>query len=249
MSEEFDKEAEREKLREKYERDRKKREHTQHMSELLLKGATMTNSHCDACGDPIFRHDGREFCPTCAREDAAEETGAESDGNAETNANGAGSNSEPTAAGSATNAVPGDTTPRDENTADSSPADEHTADANTANVANTANTDAPTANGSAERKVVEGRPTPERAAPSDPAGTNASSRPASDAIRSEGDTRAGHGETNPDPSEDLRAARESLSRTVRRFAEAAERADGPRRAREDLEAVREAAEALSALDR
>ncbi|MFC6613489.1 Sjogren's syndrome/scleroderma autoantigen 1 family protein [Halopenitus salinus] len=248
MSEEFDKEAEREKLREKYERDRKKREHTQHMSELLLKGATMTNSHCDACGDPIFRHDGREFCPTCAREDAAEETGAEIDAGAETTTNGAGSNPESTAAGSATNADPADPSPPDEHTVDAGSPEEHTANANTANAAD-ANTDAPTANGSAERNVVEGRPTPERAAPSEPAGTNAPSRPASDAIRSEGDPRAGHRETNPDPSEDLRAARESLSRTVRRFAEAAERADGPRRAREDLEAAREAAEALSALDR
>jgi uncharacterized Zn finger protein (UPF0148 family) len=61
----FDKEAERERLREKYEQDQEKRAATQRMSELLLKGATMTNSHCDACGDPIFRYDGQEFCPTC----------------------------------------------------------------------------------------------------------------------------------------------------------------------------------------
>ncbi|MGM0591505.1 MAG: Sjogren's syndrome/scleroderma autoantigen 1 family protein [Halobacteriota archaeon] len=62
---EFDKEAEREKLRQKYERDKEKRESTQRMSELLLKGATMTNKHCDDCGDPIFRWEGQEFCPTC----------------------------------------------------------------------------------------------------------------------------------------------------------------------------------------
>ncbi|WP_416838171.1 Sjogren's syndrome/scleroderma autoantigen 1 family protein [Haloferax sp. DFSO52] len=62
---EFDKEAERQKLREKYERDEQKRQSTQRMSELLLKGATMTNKHCDQCGDPIFRYDGQEFCPTC----------------------------------------------------------------------------------------------------------------------------------------------------------------------------------------
>jgi uncharacterized Zn finger protein (UPF0148 family) len=71
----FDEEAERERLREKYERDQEKRANTQRMSELLLKGATMTNSHCDDCGDPIFRHDGREFCPTC-RADAGGETDA-----------------------------------------------------------------------------------------------------------------------------------------------------------------------------
>jgi hypothetical protein len=61
----FDKEAERERLREKYERDQEKREATEQMSELLLKGATMTNAHCDDCGDPIFRYEGEEFCPTC----------------------------------------------------------------------------------------------------------------------------------------------------------------------------------------
>lgn len=61
----FDEEAERERLREKYERDKQKREASERMSELLLKGATMTNAHCDACGDPIFRYDGQEFCPTC----------------------------------------------------------------------------------------------------------------------------------------------------------------------------------------
>lgn len=65
MSDGFDKEAEREKLREKLADDDEKREHTQRMSELLLQGATMTNRHCDDCGDPIFRHDGQEFCPSC----------------------------------------------------------------------------------------------------------------------------------------------------------------------------------------
>jgi uncharacterized Zn finger protein (UPF0148 family) len=64
----FDKEAEREKLREKYEAEREDREATQHMSELLLKGATMTNAHCGTCGDPIFRYDGQEFCPTCSNQ-------------------------------------------------------------------------------------------------------------------------------------------------------------------------------------
>lgn len=80
---EFDKEAERERLREKYEKNQEKRASTQRMSELLLKGATMTNSHCDACGDPIFRHDGQEFCPTCqanAKTAAGGDDGAAADG-------------------------------------------------------------------------------------------------------------------------------------------------------------------------
>lgn len=67
MSDEFDKEAERDKLRKKLEKEEQAREATQHMSDLLLKGATMTNQHCGECGDPIFRQDGQRFCPTCER--------------------------------------------------------------------------------------------------------------------------------------------------------------------------------------
>jgi len=79
----FDKEAEREKLREKYEHDKDKREATEQMSELLLKGATMTNAHCSQCGDPIFRYDGQEFCPTCEKaveRDTGNEGGGDEDG-------------------------------------------------------------------------------------------------------------------------------------------------------------------------
>jgi len=61
----FDKEAEREKLREKYEQDKEERKATQRMSDLLLKGATMTNAHCGTCGDPLFQHEGTTFCPSC----------------------------------------------------------------------------------------------------------------------------------------------------------------------------------------
>ena len=68
----FDREAEREKLREKYERDKRDRKSTQRMSDLLLRGATMTNRHCGTCGDPIFRHQGRAFCPSCETEVATD---------------------------------------------------------------------------------------------------------------------------------------------------------------------------------
>jgi uncharacterized Zn finger protein (UPF0148 family) len=73
MSEDFDREAEKERLREKLEGDQESRKATEHMSDLLLKGATMTNRHCDACGDPIFRYDGQEFCPTCGEAVEGEE--------------------------------------------------------------------------------------------------------------------------------------------------------------------------------
>ena len=61
----FDEEAEREKLRERFAEDEKKRETTERMSELLLQGATMTDTHCENCGDPLFRYDGQTFCSTC----------------------------------------------------------------------------------------------------------------------------------------------------------------------------------------
>ncbi|WP_338730201.1 Sjogren's syndrome/scleroderma autoantigen 1 family protein [Haladaptatus sp. DJG-WS-42] len=61
----FDKEAERQRLREQFKKDEANRKETERMSELLLKGATMTNKHCDTCGDPIFRYQGQEFCATC----------------------------------------------------------------------------------------------------------------------------------------------------------------------------------------
>jgi len=82
----FDKEAERERLREKYEREEEKREVTERMSELLLKGATMTNAHCQECGDPIFRYDGQEFCATCQR--TIERDGDDDGGAAESNGEG-----------------------------------------------------------------------------------------------------------------------------------------------------------------
>jgi uncharacterized Zn finger protein (UPF0148 family) len=79
----FDEEAERERLREKYEQNQEERAATQRMSELLLKGATMTNSHCDTCGDPIFRHDGQTFCPTCQAANGDQTADAEQAADAE----------------------------------------------------------------------------------------------------------------------------------------------------------------------
>lgn len=68
----IDREAEKERLREQLEEEQEQREATQQMSELLLKGATMTNAHCDTCGDPIFRYEGEEFCPTCQQRVSAD---------------------------------------------------------------------------------------------------------------------------------------------------------------------------------
>ena len=53
------------KLRLQFEKEAKSRESARVMSSLLLQGATMTRKHCKACGDPIFRQEGKEFCPSC----------------------------------------------------------------------------------------------------------------------------------------------------------------------------------------
>ena len=96
MSDEFDREAEREKLREKYERDRAEREASERMSELLLQGATMTNRHCPECHSPVFSYEGTEFCPTCQREvtGEGESAGAADDAPGEETASGVGTNGE-----------------------------------------------------------------------------------------------------------------------------------------------------------
>jgi len=111
MSEEFDKEAEKEKLRAQLAAEESDRQSTQHMSELLLKGATMTNRGCGQCGDPLFRHEGRTFCPTCGWEpgtavaeggDAAEAAGIQAvatDGEPASNASPAGTPPSPGAGG------------------------------------------------------------------------------------------------------------------------------------------------------
>ncbi|QGX95481.1 hypothetical protein EI982_12125 [Haloplanus rallus] len=205
---EFDKEAERERLREKYEQDREKRASTQRMSELLLKGATMTNNHCDACGDPIFRYDGEEFCPTCQAPNAdaedASSAAAEADADpAETGADATGADADPAETGADAQAV------RDETDTEAGP--------------------------SAPAVARDRRPAP-TGGDADP--------PAADRSRgAAGGRGAGTG-----AAPDLDDTRASLSRTLDRFARAAEETDDPRRARELLAAAREAAETLAALD-
>lgn len=239
MSDGFDKEAEREKLREKFAEDEKKREHTQRMSELLLQGATMTNRHCETCGDPIFRNDGQEFCPTCHATDDGYELPA----------NGAGDASENGRADARTGSAT-------QNAADAgSSADEpagvdavETADAGT----DPARGD-PVESDPARTEPTERKPTGSDPARIDPAGSDDGREVPADAAtpRRETERSAGAAErtTAAEPTGELAEARGSLTRTVTRFARAAAETDDPRRAREHLQAAREAAEALSALER
>ncbi len=201
MSEGFDKEAEREKLRKKFAKDDEKREHTKRMSELLLKGATMTNRHCETCGDPIFRHDDREFCPSCS----ATTNGADG-GQAATGVE------DPAAVDPQNDPVDGPTGSTDANDAHGVP------DAGDGGPVETASRD------------VHPR-----------AGAERSAAPAA---RPGGPVESDRDEV----AADIAAARASLARTLSRFAQEAEQTDDPRRARDHLQAAREAAEALRALE-
>ena len=219
MSDEFDKEAEREKLRKKFAKDEQEREHTQRMSELLLQGATMTNRHCDDCGDPIFRKDGQAFCPRCHTVDAAD---VQQDDVA------ASPTDHPSQASGANSPMDADTAVGANSTTDTD---------STARANNTV--------GAADPRS---QPTPSDASAVDSPAASFSID-ASDSLDADrttaqpGDTHAAETTTG-----DLHDARRSLVRTVTRFARTAEQTEDPRRAREHLQAAREAAEALAVLE-
>ncbi|UVE51172.1 hypothetical protein KU306_04625 [Haloferax larsenii] len=237
----FDKEAERQRLREKYEQDEAKRRSTQRMSELLLKGATMTNKHCDQCGDPIFRYDGEEFCPTCqagGQSAAADEGAAEAAGEA---------SAEPDA--------------RTVAEADS----EAVAEADAGRVAETdagrvAETDAGRV-AEANAETVAGSDTVDREPPATTENVGQSAASASEQADEQlsertAESKNGARRTRQRASTttravggDISSARESLVRTLTWAATEAEATDDPRRAVEYLSAAREAAEAIDALDR
>jgi len=209
MSDDFDKEAEREKLRKKYEKDKQEREATEQMSELLLQGATMTNSHCSECGDPIFRYDGQEFCPTCEKPvDSQPENGERADD--ETDQESIQVRSPSNEARVKFGSAEEDDQPEQANTQQTEQShhqqtpDEH------------------------QQTPDEHQQTPETPTSRD----QAQETPAN---------TTGEG--------GLAAAEQSLVRTLARFSKQAEATEDPRKAKEQLEAAREAAEALAALRR
>ncbi|MFC7071507.1 Sjogren's syndrome/scleroderma autoantigen 1 family protein [Halovenus rubra] len=253
----FDKEAERERLREKYERDQEKREATEQMSELLLQGATMTNAHCSECNDPIFRYDGQEFCATCERpvdRDTGDEEGSQS--------------------GSAIEV----TSPSDEAHVKFG-GDDETADASRAEASNAAESQEQAVSPQTQQRGASddaGRQsTGRRDQPtSDARGQSRHNQPATDhgnnaprqnQATAEGAQQPSSNRRQPTsqssqapgrkPSRaggsdaDIGAVRESLVQTLGRFSEQAETCEDPQRAREYLAAAREAAETLEALRR
>ena len=201
----FDKEAEREKLRKKFADDEKKRAGTRRMSELLLKGATMTNKHCNQCSDPLFRYNGQTFCPSCQTDEAAQ---------ADTTAT--------------TESAPG-------TNADSTATE-------------AAQTD--TSDGAPDRSAVDHSTQPQVDQSVETAQSTRQSEPVSSVTGRTEKTQSSvdASDRTPTSTGDLTEARQSLTRTVTRFARDAERTDDPRRARELLSAAREAAATLAELD-
>jgi len=213
MSDDFDREAEREKLREKYERDKAKREASERMSELLLQGATMTNRHCPECHSPVFSYEGTAFCPTCQRE-------VTEDGELAGEA-GAGAES-------------GDAEPTDDDGA-------ATADARASTDDDAANGEAADADARADGKTAEASPSesgtaPETDAIGEPAGAE---EPTTGAGPSVDEERTGpHSDGRRQPSEETRPAPTPERRPARVDppARREERDDG-RRGLDDAEAA------------
>jgi uncharacterized Zn finger protein (UPF0148 family) len=235
----FDEEAERKRLREKYEKDEERRKETQQMSELLLKGATMTNRHCDECGAPIFRYQGQEFCPSCQRVaggEQAQATGTEAEAETQAAESPAASRSPESTAATA-DAETGTQQP-DSVEVDAVSAAERSAEAEAdqipdagaapSSAASTPGTES-AANGRYESGPATATPRPEATAAPDSEG------------RTEDASAAGG-------AADRQNARESLLRALTRHAQLAEQTDDPRRASEHLSAAREAAAALDVLD-
>ncbi|WP_324755840.1 Sjogren's syndrome/scleroderma autoantigen 1 family protein [Haloarcula sp. GH36] len=240
----FDKEAEREKLREKFEKEEAEREATEQMSELLLKGATMTNAHCSTCGDPVFRYDGQEFCPTCQKpitrgENEQDEDGDTADGDhievadpseearvqfgdqedePEPSADAAGTAGEQTPDASGAGGVAGSTDGDTRLNADAAPSE-------TEAVSNRQPT--------ADTQIAASRSTP--------AGGNDPSDPTPSVS-----TRTA--ELPEEAATDLTEAKRLLAQTARQFAQRAADSQDPRDAREHLQAAREAGAALDAMD-
>jgi len=233
----FDKEEEREKLREKYERDQEKREVAEKMSELLLQGATMTNAHCSECGDPVFRYDGQEFCATCEKpvdRDTDEGAGADDaeDGDA---------GEEERPEGSETIEV---TSPADDARVQFGGEIDETGDGDAS--AGADRTDPETAADAPGARPGGDSPDVSPAAGRS-AGGQHDGRPARRQQTAGTRERPGGSGAMAGAAGDVSAARASLVRTLTRFSEAAENCEDPGRAREHLAAAREAAEALSAL--
>jgi uncharacterized Zn finger protein (UPF0148 family) len=246
----FDREAERERLRERYEQDKKERAATERMSELLLQGATMTNAHCSECGDPIFRYDGQEFCATCERP-VDRENGSGTDETADAGAEDGGD--EPT---SVEVTSPRDDTKvvfGDDGTGDTE--GDRQQEATDSPHERAEQTEQPPRTGAEQsrRTATEATGSPNQVEPSprahestgEPNRTDTAGSAGQEPNRADAAGRAGQRDT--DTTGGVDSARASLVRTLAAFSHRAETTEDPQRAREHLQTAREAAEALAAL--
>ena len=224
----FDAEAERKRLREKYEAEEESRKQTQQMSELLLKGATMTNRHCGECGSPIFQYEGQEFCPNCQHAtgaDAGNEPGVDAEDGGGTDAEEPARADAAAAGGGIDAGGAGAAEPAVETGSGADPETKTTEGAPSNGVADAGATVSP------ERDRAVGRGVADAPAAGDPA---TAGRPPTPGNEGAAPTR--------------QAARESLLAALTRHARLAADTDEPRRATDHLTAAREAAAALDELD-
>ena len=247
----FDEEAERERLREKYEQEQQDRQATEKMSELLLQGATMTNAHCSDCGDPVFRYEGQEFCATCEK---AVDRGDGAEGDSTHGADGGGGAAGADDGTTGTDGededaeVPDDTEHIKMTSPDETRVQFGDTDGDPARSEPPSQPDRPPEPEPDAGREPRDRPTqpprdadgpepePEQAPSADPSPARG---PRSGANRDAGTTGRQTGS--------LPEARASLERTLTRLTRQAEAAEDPTRTREYLAAAREAAEALAAL--
>jgi uncharacterized Zn finger protein (UPF0148 family) len=228
----FDKEAEREKLREKFARDEQKRAQTSRMSELLLKGATMTNKHHD-CGSPVFRWKGEEFCPTCQGGPSGGSTAEREEGVETGDVEAGGSAGQGPDVGAETEAGNGSEAGAEDGApveiADTTPEPESEPGVGMEPVSG------PTSDGRPEPESAPG--SEHEPEPEPPTAEPTTGRP--ERSRSAGEHRDGG----------VAAARASLERTLAAVARRAERTDDLSEKRDYLAAAKEAAEALEATKR
>jgi uncharacterized Zn finger protein (UPF0148 family) len=205
------------------------------MSELLLKGATMTNAHCGECGDPIFRYDGEEFCPTCQRPVAdGEDAGGSDDGSGD-----AGEDRPDAGAGDGDAIADAGASADGPATANEVSAPEDPVDSGAGTFPASASADA---GGSTHERSAGTPASPDASDRSRPPAANATGR-----VRGGDEAAAPADASGRSEGADLDAARASLTRTVARLARQAEASDDLGRTREYLAATREAAEALAAV--
>ena len=235
----FDKEAEREKLRKKYADDEDKRANTKRMSELLLKGATMTNQHCDTCGDPLFRHNGQTFCPTCqAGAQQAADDGATQQPVADGDTQPSADDAQPTADKNAPSTA-------------QQPTSQPSVDGNAGSTTQQSPASQPSAQQPPTEQSTNQPSTPQPSATDrqpEPPATNGRASDAASSAAAGSATQGSPVDNEAAPPADLTTARQSLVGTVTRFSQQAAKADDPRRAKELLTAAREAAETLRALE-